>query len=593
MVIRYFKMISKLAVFLLLMFTVLGVEAQDFEVSMRAPSNVTTGVPFRIEVSVNAQNVRVPDPQLKGFNYYGRSTSNSMSIINGDVTVRSSSIYTVSLDKAGVYTVPAISVDYNGKKYTSNSLTITASGDDVSNNSQAANDSKGGDSQYTPPSSTGDLFVDVNCNKSEVYVGEQILMTASVYSRYNITGVEDNKIPSFAGFWAQDVYAPRNISFDRKVINNTEYLYTVWHKKALFAQKQGTLEIEPYEIKFIVSDGWGFRTAKKTAKSKLKQIKVKALPSGKPDGFGGAVGSFSISVSADRTEVNLDEPLTVKLTVKGAGNFQLFETPKVDFPSAFEKFEPKSAENISAGANGISGTKTFSYMVIARQNGEFEIPPVKFSYFDPATKSYKTVESKPLNISVKGERDSTVSAAVSVIKSDVENLGSDIKFIKQGNVKLRNGNKKFFNSFEFWLFVILLLVIFAGVIALRYQQIKNNADIIGVKNRRAGKTSKKRLKKAAAFMKDNKKDEFYVEILSALWGYLSDKLSIPTADLTRDNVFETFALKGIPEESAKKFIGVLDTCEFEHYAPESLSHPLENIYKLAAEAIENLETVIK
>ena len=577
MVIRYFKMISKLAVFLLLTFTVLGVEAQDFEVSMRAPSNVTTGVPFRIEVSVNAQNVRVPDPQLKGFNYYGRSTSSSMSIINGDVTVRSSSIYTVSLDKAGVYTVPAISVDYNGKKYTSNSLTITASGDDVSNNSQAANDSKGGDSQYTPPSSTGDLFVDVNCNKSEVYVGEQILMTASVYSRYNITGVEDNKIPSFAGFWAQDVYAPRNISFDRKVINNTEYLYTVWHKKALFAQKQGTLEIEPYEIKFIVSDGWGFRTAKKTAKSKLKQIKVKALPSGKPDGFGGAVGSFSISVSADRTEVNLDEPLTVKLTVKGAGNFQLFETPKVDFPSAFEKFEPKSAENISAGANGISGTKTFSYMVIARQNGEFEIPPVKFSYFDPATKSYKTVESKPLNISVKGERDSTVSAAVSVIKSDVENLGSDIKFIKQGNVKLRNGNKKFFNSFEFWLFVILLLVIFAGVIALRYQQIKNNADIIGVKNRRAGKTSKKRLKKAAAFMKDNKKDEFYVEILSALWGYLSDKLSIPTADLTRDNVFETFALKGIPEESAKKFIGVLDTCEFEHYAPESLSHPLENI----------------
>ena len=329
-----------------------------------------------------------------------------------------------------------------------------------------------------------------------------------------------------------------------------------------------------------------------SAKSKTVKINVKPLPAGKPDGFGGAVGNFTVSISSDKTELNLDEPMTVKVTVQGSGNFKLFETPKVDFPSAFEKFEPKSQENISANNNGISGTKTFSYMVIARQNGEFEIPGVNFSFFDPASKSYKTVSTKPLNITVKGERDSTSAAVSTVMKSDVENLGSDIKFIKT-NFSLGNSNKKFFNSFEFWLIIILLFALFAAVILWRLQQIKNNADVIGTKNRRAGKTSRKRLKKAAEFLKQNQKDEFYVEILSALWGYLSDKLAIPASDLSRENVSEKFAEKGINEEVSNQVIEVLDTCEFEHYAPETMSKPMDEVYAMAAQAIETLEVTIK
>ena len=231
-------------------------------------------------------------------------------------------------------------------------------------------------------------------------------------------------------------------------------------------------------------------------------------------------------------------------------------------------------------------------MVIARQNGEFEIPGVNFSFFDPASKSYKTVSTKPLNITVKGERDSTSAAVSTVMKSDVENLGSDIKFIKT-NFSLGNSNKKFFNSFEFWLIIILLFALFAAVILWRLQQIKNNADVIGTKNRRAGKTSRKRLKKAAEFLKQNKKDEFYVEILSALWGYLSDKLAIPASDLSRENVSEKFAEKGINEEVSNQVIEVLDTCEFEHYAPETMSKPMDEVYAMAAQAIETLEVTIK
>lgn len=583
---------KKIILGLLFLTTVLSLNAQDFEISMNAPSAVQTGSPFRLEVSVNAQNADLPQPDLKNFQVLGRSSSSSMSFVNGDMSVKRSIIYTLIAEKAGTFTVPAVTVSYKGKNYTSNSLSITVSGDDVQQGGGSQNQQSAEADTPAPQNASSNLFVDVNCSKKEVFVGEQVIISASVYSRYNISGVEDVKTPGFKGFWVQDIFNPKNITFDRKYIGNKEYLYTLWQKKALFAQKTGTLEIEPYDITFIVSDGWGFNRSKMSAKSKTVKINVKPLPAGKPDGFGGAVGNFTVSISSDKTELNLDEPMTVKVTVQGSGNFKLFETPKVDFPSAFEKFEPKSQENISANNNGISGTKTFSYMVIARQNGEFEIPGVNFSFFDPASKSYKTVSTKPLNITVKGERDSTSAAVSTVMKSDVENLGSDIKFIKT-NFSLGNSNKKFFNSFEFWLIIILLFALFAAVILWRLQQIKNNADVIGTKNRRAGKTSRKRLKKAAEFLKQNKKDEFYVEILSALWGYLSDKLAIPASDLSRENVSEKFAEKGINEEVSNQVIEVLDMCEFEHYAPETMSKPMDEVYAMAAQAIETLEVTIK
>lgn len=584
---------KKILLSLLFLTAVLSLKAQDFEITLNAPTQVQSGSPFRLEVSVNAQNADLPQPDLKNFQVLGRSTSSSMSFVNGDMSVKRSIIYTLIAEKTGTFTIPAVTVSYKGKNYNSNSLTINVSGSDVQQQGggQGSQQNAEADSP-APQNASGNLFVDINCSKKEVFVGEQVIISASVYSRYNISGVEDVKTPGFKGFWVQDIFNPKNISFDRKYIGNKEYLYTLWQKKALFAQKTGTLEIEPYDITFIVSDGWGFSRTKMSAKSKTVKVNVKPLPAGKPDGFGGAVGNFTVSISTDKTELNLDEPMTVKVTVQGSGNFKLFETPKVEFPSAFEKFEPKSQENISANNNGISGTKTFSYMVIARQNGEFEIPGVNFSFFDPASKSYKTVSTKPLNITVKGERDSSTASVSTVMKADVENLGSDIKFIKT-NFKLKNSNKKFFNSFEFWLIIILLFALFAAVILWRLQQIKNNADVIGTKNRRAGKTSRKRLKKAAEFLKQNQKDAFYVEILSALWGYLSDKLAIPASDLSRENVSEKFAAKGINEEVSNQVIEVLDTCEFEHYAPETMSRPMDEVYAMAAQAIETLEVTIK
>lgn len=579
----------------LLLITISASMAQDVELTLKAPSNASVGRPFRVELSINTQGAQLEEPRFdSNFRVLARGENTSMSFINGVTSIKSSYVYTVVANKAGKFTIHGGKAVKDGKTYTSNSATIDVEEGDVADQNNGQNGHQNNTGNIPNPSQSDNIFIDVTTNKSEVYVGEQVLLTSSLYSRYDIAEFSDVKFPNFAGFWSMDIHNPKNIRLERKVINGNMYLYTLWQKKALFPQKTGSLTIEPYSINCIIRDSYGFRQAIATANSKPKTITIKPLPTeGKPENFGGAVGKFTVSASTDKTDVKLDKPLTLSVKVSGAGNFQLFATPKFELPAAFEQFEPKTSENINTGENGISGSKTFSTVLIARQSGTFTIPAIKFPYFDPATKSYKIAESQPIEISISGERDTTQAMITTLAKTDIEDLGTDIRFIKKDGVKLYKGNSKFFNTTNFWLIFILLPIIFVVVIMLRLQQIKNNANIAGVRNRKAGRTSRKRLKLAASYIKQNKKDEFYVEVLNALWGYLSDKLAIPRAELSRDNVQDKFSEKEIDPDVTKKFIDTLDTCEFEHYAPESASHPLNEVYTMAAEAIEQMETSIK
>lgn len=567
---------------------------QDVAVTANAPSTVKSGQAFRIEYTINVQGAQLGQPDLSGLDYYGASTSQSVSIVNGSMTVKYSVYYTVAAPNAGTYKIPPVTAEYNGKTYKSKELVITAQDNPQQNQAQNQGGSQNHQQSQAEEqvSGSGNLFIDVNVNKKEVYVGQHIVLSAGFYSRYNIQEIADTKLPSYNGFWVKEISTPSRITLQQKLINGVPYSYGLLHKKVLIPQRAGELVIEPYSIDFITREGF-WDSYKRTGKSTAKTIKVKQLPSPKPDNFGGAVGSFNISMTADKEEVKLDDPLTIKVTLTGNGNIQLCEAPKVDIPSAFEAFPPKSAENIKTDDNGMSGTRTFSYVAIARQPGEITIPAVKFSYFDLASKSYKTVSTNELTIKIIGERDSTATAFTGgVIKSDVENLGSDIRFIKQG-FELKSKKFGFFNSFEFWMIILVLALAFTAVILLRLQQIKNNANLAAVKNRKAGRTSRKRLKKAAEYMKQNKKDEFYEEVLNALWGYLGDKLEMPASELTRDNVVDKLGDKGVSMDAVEPFVNTLNDCEFERYAPSGLARPLQDMYTRAAEVIEQMENNIK
>lgn len=578
---------------ILLVFYSLVSYSQDIKLSVEARNVVTIGESFQLKYTLNAQGAKFYKPDLGNFRYLGmtrmQGSGGHVVIVNGKVVqsggAEQSWIFQLQATKPGKYTIKPAVAEHNGKKYKSATVTIEV----VDDGSYSNKENK---EENIKPKTTQDIFVDVRFNKSEVYQGEQILLSAYLYSRYNIVGFEDAKFPSFEGFWTQDIKNPSNIQFERTVLNNKYYLYSLWQKTALFPQRAGELKIDKYEIDCLIGS-WGFPEGREKARSSVKKIKVKPLPAGKPISFGGAVGVFSIKSSIDKTIVKLDEPVTFKVTIAGAGNFMLFDAPKLNQPAAFEAFDPKIKEKINKGTNGISGSKTYDYVLIARAPGEYILPPIEFSYFDTKTKSYKTIKSNEIKIEVTGERDSTQEYNLTTIKSDVENLGRDIQFIYQDDFVLTKANDHFFGSLGFYLAYIFALVIFFIIIVLKRHQIKENSDIVRVKNKKASKISRKRLKKAKKYLEQSYKDSFYEEILNALWGYLSDKLSIPLAELNRESAGSLLQSLNVEKAIIDDITQLLDECEFARYAPAVANTQMDTIYKKAAKIIDLIEQKLK
>ncbi len=330
------------------------------------------------------------------------------------------------------------------------------------------------------------------------------------------------------------------------------------------------------------------------ATSKKRTVTVIATPEkGKPESFDGAVGKFSMNTSISSTEVKANEGITLKISLSGSGNLKLIEAPKVQFPPDFEAYDPEVTNTFKNTKNGITGTKSIDYLVIPRTAGTFVIPSIEFSYFDPATKAYKTFESEEYKITVeKGEKDS-LNFVSTVRKGDVQIIGSDIRFIKNNEFKVFTKSSFIFGSTVFYLVYIVPLILLIISYIIWKTARKNNQNIELVKNRRANKITRKRLKQAGIFLKNNNKEKFYDEILNAIMGYFSDKLNISLAELNKDKVREALINYKIDEELIKQTFTLIDSCEFARYSPLSGEDALEKTYKEAGQIINLLERKLK
>ncbi|MCF6242570.1 MAG: BatD family protein, partial [Bacteroidales bacterium] len=396
------------------------------------------------------------------------------------------------------------------------------------------------------------------------------------------------------------------ISLQRENVNGTIYNVGVLRKTILFPQRSGKIKIDPFELECIVQQKAGkrrnffgelvdvYRDVEVQLVSPSRTVNVLSLPVGKPASFSGAVGTdFKLSADIDHKQIKNNESLTLKVKISGNGNLKLIDKINIDFPQTFEVYDPKIKENISNTAAGARGTKTFEYLIIPREQGDYVIPGIKFSYFDIKSKEYKTLSVKDIPIKVeKGDAIDLSAGSISVTKEDIRTLGSDIRFIKQNEFELKPIDKTFFGSLQFYLYYLISLFIFIVLVFFMRNKIKQNANAVLMKNKRAGKISKKRLKMAAVYMKQNDKEQFYNEIIHALWGFLSDKLNIPVSELSRETVKETLQKHNVSEDIIANFIKVIDDCEFAKYAPASETNPLPDDYKRAREVIEKFEEIL-
>ena len=605
----------QLIFFLLLAITVLPIQAKnDVTLVAEAPDVVVSGDQFRLTFTVNTQKGKdFLAPSISGFDVLmgpSRSQQSSTQIINGKVSSSSAITYTYILmaGKEGTYTIPAASIEVDGKKIFSNALTIKVLPPDQSAGNQQSGQGQSNSSRGQIAGgkiSDKDLFITATAAKTTVYEQEAILLTYKVYTLVNLRQLY-GKMPDLKGFHTQEIELPQQKTFSLEHYNGRNYNTTIWSQYVLFPQQTGKLEIPSITFEGIVAqqtisddpfdaffNGGGYIEVKKKIVTPKVTINVKPLPA-KPDNFSGGVGEFTLSSSINAKEVKTNDAVTIKLTIKGVGNMKLINTPEVKFPEDFEIYDPKVTNNFDVSRAGLSGTQTIEYLAIPRHAGDFTIPQVEFTYFDLKSQAYKTLKTEEYHLKVakgKGNADQVIADFTN--KENVKVLGQDVRFIKLGDTELLPKGKVFFGTTGYWLGYIIPFVIFVVLVIFFRKQAAENANIAKVKTKKANKVATKRMKLAGKLLAENKKNEFYDEVLKALWGYISDKLSIPVSQLSKDNIEAERMRYGVSDEVTKTFIDALNECEFARYAPGNENEAMDKVYAASVEAISKMENSIK
>ena len=592
--------------------------ADEISFVTSAPNAVEVNQHFRLTYKINRGKVKEPKiAALDNFDILSgpnRSSSSSMSIINGKMTSEQSVTFTYILvaTAEGTYTIPGATVTVDGEEITSNSVTIRVlpqESGSAQSSSSAASQQRSQAVSSQGGINNNELFMTATLNKAKVFEQEAVLLTYKIYSKVNLVSL-NGKVPDLKGFQIQEVSLPQNKEFELEQYNGSTYRTLTWRQFVLFPQQSGEIEIpavtfegvvqqvisntsmDPFE--FFMNGGQRVVEVKKALTTKPLKLNVEKLPAGKPSTFSGAVGDFNVSATIDKNELKANEAVTLRLVISGTGNMKLIKTPEIQFPEDFELYDPKVSNNFTLKSNGFSGNKVIEYLAIPRHAGEYTIPAVKFSFFDTASKQYKSVETKHFTLNVaKGEGSSSESVASFVSKEELKLLGQDIRYLKQGNVTTNKRGDYFFASFTYILCYLLPALLFIIYIIVYRRQMKENANVTKMKTKKANKAAVKRLKLAKKLLAENKKNEFYDEILKALWGYTSDKLAIPVSRLTKDNVTDELSAIGVPAELIKELLDVLNEGEFARYAPGDASAAMDKLYTMSMNVISKMENFIK
>ena len=577
-----------------------------------APSHVSVGEQFRLTYTINTQDV----DNFRAGNFpdafevlMGPSTSrqSSFQMVNGHTTSSSSITFTyiVCANKNGTFTIPPAQIRCDGKVVKSNSVKINVSG-----RQQAQRGGGGGGYDGEPqmrPSgshiSGSDLFIKVSANKQRVHEQEPILLTYKVYTLVQLTRL-DGKMPDLKGFHTQEVQLPQQKSFKVETYNGRPYRTVTWSQYVMFPQMTGKLEIpsitfdgtvvmqnrdiDPFEAFF--NGGSGYVEMKKKIKAPGITIQVDPLPN-RPADFSGGVGKFNISAQLTPASIKTNDAVTLRVIVSGVGNLKLIKEPVVVFPKDFDRYDAKVTDKTKLTANGVEGSMIYDFIAVPRNAGKYEIPPVKFVYYDTSTNKYATIESKGFTLNVaQGAKGGGVSDFTG---QDVDLLNKDIRHIKTTPEELHGVNEFFFGSTSYWIALALLAIAFISLFVIFRQRAIDNANIGKMRGKKANKVATKRLRVANKLMTAGRSSEFYDEVLRALWGYVGDKLNMPVESLSRENISQRLSEREVSEANVNLFISALDECEFERYAPGDAKGNMNKTFNAAMTAIENIEDTMK
>lgn len=599
------------SIFLICLFIACACFSQVIRVS--TPSRVEAGENFRVSFKVTTQDV---DDFRSGLHSTDvveviagpyTSSESSFQMVNGHTSSSSSITYTYTLyaAKSGVYNIPAAHARVGGKQISSRpaKVTVVGSAQGRGNNSPKMHE----DDNYQPHMKAAgsaisgrDLFIKVSANKKKVYEQEPILLTYKVYTLVDLTQLE-GKMPELTGFHTQEIPLPQQKSFHIERVNGKPYRTVTWSQYVMYPQMTGKMEIPSITFKGIVvqqnrsvdpfeaffNGGSGYVEVKRNIVAPSIKIDVLPLPH-KPANFSGGVGKFNISAQLNKNELKAGDPLSLRIVVGGIGNLKLIKQPVVNFPKDWDKYDPKVTDKTKLTSNGLEGNMIYDILAVPRNQGHYTIPPVELTYYDTSLNQYKTIKTQSFDIEV-AKGDGSRSSVVDYSKDQPK----DIKDIKKGEAELHSVDNFFFGSVGYLMSLLIPFAAFVALLVIFRKRAIDNADLVKMKGKKANKIATKRLRQANKLMLAGKTNEFYDEVLRALWGYVGDKLNMPAEKLSRENISEKLQSHNVDDNTISKFLSAIDDCEMMRFAPGDPEGNMNKTFESAMTAIMEIENVMK
>lgn len=417
-----------------------------------------------------------------------------------------------------------------------------------------------------------DIFIRAHQSSREAYLNEQVTLDYQLYFRPGTLPRNSRQSDSWdaEGFWREELNLSENQTPEIIVENGIRYQMVSIRRVAVFPTRPGELSIDPLkiasEVKSPDADPFSsFFHAYSTVEraSPALNITSKALPPGAPDGFSGAVGNYQLRADLSQNELEVGEALQLTVTVEGLGNIALIEPPEPDIPGIFEIYDPEVNTSKSENGNLIQGRKTFTWLMIPRSNGTFQIPPIRFVFFDPSREEYiiRTADLNPVSITGTSSGPVAVTSTASGFPvDDIALLKRDPRWSVVNRPPLHHRP---------W-FYLLLFVPVLGLTAmgiLRRRATRLATDTAWARNRRAHPLARKHLKNAKKLLGGGNPDEFYAALELAVLGFLGNRLNISERGLTRPQLAYLLAEAGVPATIQRELIQFLDACDAARFAP--------------------------
>lgn len=558
------------------------VHAQEISVTASVSQNpVGLNQQLEYKISISGKTQNLPDPKTPDLSDFrilaGPNSSTSIQWVNGALTASKTFSYVLIPRKIGRITIAPAQVKYKGTVYQSKSLDII-----VSQDAQKSQQGNGRDISDV-------LFMRVEPSKRSAYVNERIDVSFKIYFRVSVRSWEFLEFPETVGFWSEDYELPQNVKVEQTQINGVQWNVATIKKIALYPSRAGELEITPMRAAFNVVqqrrrrnsfdifdnffDSSMGQTAQEVLQTRALKLQILPLPAqGKPPGFSGLVGEFSIRSQIDKTEMQANDALSYQVNISGSGNLQALKDLPVKFPTNFEVFDPKIKNTLNRKSARMSAAREVEYILIPQVAGNFTLEPLRIPYFDPQAKSYRILETPAYDLVVNPGKDNGALAGSGYVpKSDVRLLGRDINFIREGQLELVPIGYRVHNSPLFWGFLLVPAILLGAAYGYRQHLDRLSSNVHYARSRVALKQATRRLKTARELLDQQDYTGFYAELSNSLIGFVADKFNRSAAGMMRDDVVALLKQKQVDAQHVDDFVKQLDEADFRRFAPSSFN----------------------